>query len=62
LCRETPWNTLKKANNGHKTKKKVGYFILLDFKKKSSLKIPLLHHAASFNTEAKRLHGKGVGF
>jgi hypothetical protein len=33
---------------------KVGYFILLDFFFfKSSLKIPLLHNAASFNTEAE---------
>jgi hypothetical protein len=50
----TPWITLKKVNNGHKTLNKVVYFILLDLKKKkSSLKIPLLHHAASINTEAE---------
>ena len=34
-------------------KNKVGYLIFLELKKKSSLKIPILHHAASFNTEAK---------
>ena len=42
------------TEKGHKTQNKVWYFILLDLEKKSSLKIPLLHHAASFNTEAQR--------
>ena len=41
------------ANNDHKNK--VGYLIVLEFlKKKSSLKITLLHHAASFGLCVER--------
>ena len=42
-------NHTEKANNDHKTKKQSWLFdIFRLFKKNSSLKIPLLHHVASF--------------
>jgi hypothetical protein len=48
LCRETPWITLKKAKNRQDIKTKSFLFFIF-----VSLKIPLLHHAASFDLSVK---------
>ena len=47
------WSPWKRPKMAIRHKNKVGYMFLIYLKKNSSLIIPLLQHAASFNTEVE---------